>query len=98
MPDDAITKGRELLKQAESDLDDLVDQINAFQRKYPPASVVFGCTLIEGRGAKYAYGGPSGPRIRMGHVLAHIAEDEEIESLQTTSPIQVTNQMPPGPS
>jgi len=99
MPDDAITKGKALLEQAKEERDDLIDRVNAFNRKYPPASVVLGVTLIEGQGATYAYGGPPGPRQNMGHILARIAEDEQIASLRgRSSPIQVAHQMPGKPS
>jgi len=98
MPDDAITKGKALLEQAKEEHDDLIDRVNAFNRKYPPAAVVFGVTLIEGQGATYAYGGPPGPRASMGHLMAHLAEDEQIAKLKPSSPIQVTNQLPGKPS
>ena len=98
MPDpheDKITRGARLLKEAEADRDEIIEKIKAFSKKYAPASVVFGCTLIEGQGAKYTYGGPPVPRQTMGNVLAHIAEHEILAQFQgSDSPIQIAHRMP----
>jgi len=98
MPEDKITKGKRLLEEAKADCEEIIEKVQEFKRKYGPASIIFGCTLIEGQGARYAYGGPAGPRIRMGHILARLAEDEEIEVLKPSPSITLAHQMPGKPS
>ena len=99
MPEDKITKGKRLLEEAKADCEEIIEKVQEFKRKYGPASIIFGCTLIEGQGARYAYGGPAGPRQNMSHILARLAEDEQVTALQGgNSMIRVTHQMPGKPS
>ena len=94
MPDEQIERGKKILRAAKEDLEILVEQVNVFKRKYGPAAVVFGCTLIEGQGTKYVFGGPAGARMRMGRILARLAEDEEIDTLRGSSPIVPASRLP----
>jgi len=74
-------RGRKMIEEAEKDREVLVSQVQEFRRKYPHAGLIFGCTIVEGMGAKYVKSGPPGSRIRMATIQRRLAEDEDLALL-----------------